>query len=68
MPQNKLLYYGMLVIVGAGLILAADWLTTKIVYFVPIAFGVGVVMIIGGLLMEAKKHKKQSLASSEPPA
>ena len=69
MPKNKLLYYGLLVIAGAGLIYAADWLTTKIVYFVPVALGVGVLMIIGGLVLEAKKSKQASLQSqSDPPA
>jgi hypothetical protein len=64
MPQNKLLYIGLLVIAASALIYVANWITNNIAYFVPIAFGIGCLFIILGLVQESKK--KQA-AKENPP-
>ncbi len=67
MPQNKLLYYGLLVIAASALIYAGNWLVTKIAFIVPFTIGVGALMIIGGLVMESKKKKAAAAQQTPPP-
>jgi hypothetical protein len=66
MPQNKLLYIGLLVVAASALIWVGAWLTARIEFAVPYAIGVGALMIIAGLVMEAKK-KKAAAAGENPP-
>lgn len=67
MPQNKLLYLGLLVVAASALIYAGYWVTTNIVYFVPIAFGVGALLIIVGLVQEGNKKKAAATPEDPPP-
>jgi hypothetical protein len=67
MPQNKLLYLGLLVVAASALIYAGYWITTNIVYFVPIAFGIGALLIILGLVQEGKKKKVMTNPTETPP-
>jgi hypothetical protein len=67
MPKNPLLKYGLLVVAAAALIFAGYWVTTNIVYFVPIAFGIGSLLIILGLVQESKKKKDANPAPTETP-
>lgn len=67
MPKNKLLYFGLLVVAAAALIYVGAWLTARISFAVPYAIGVGALMIIAGLVMEAKKKKEAPTDGSPPP-
>lgn len=67
MPKNPLLKIGLLVIAASALIYAGYWVTTNIVYFVPIAFGIGALLIILGLVQEAKKSKEAKGPTDTPP-
>jgi hypothetical protein len=68
MPKNKLLYVGLLVIAASAIIWIGAWLTEHIKFAVPYALGVGALMIIGGLVMEAKKKKDTAETPPTPPA
>jgi uncharacterized membrane protein YfcA len=68
MPQNKLLYLGLLIVAAAALIYVGAWLTAKIEFAVPYAIGVGAIMIIAGLVMESKKKKAAAEESTTSPA
>lgn len=67
MPKNRWLYIGLLTIAGAALIYVGAWLTQRIDFIVPYAFGVGVVLIIVGLVQEAKKKKDGDAAPEGAP-
>ncbi|MCC7231269.1 MAG: hypothetical protein IT203_12825 [Fimbriimonadaceae bacterium] len=67
MPTNKLLYIGRLVGAAAALISVGAWLTARISFAVPYAIGVGALMIIAGLVMEAKKKKAPPTDGTPPP-
>lgn len=67
MPKNPLLKIGLLVIAASALIYAGYWVTTNIVYFVPITFGIGSVLIILGLVQESKKKKETATPTDTPP-
>lgn len=67
MPQNKLLYLGLLIVAASALIWVGAWLTARIEFAVPYAIGVGALMIIGGLIMEARKKKAAQEGGETPP-
>jgi len=65
MPNNRFLYYGLLVIVASAAIFAGAEITRRIEYFVPISATIGVIMVVFGLVQEhyKKKPKTSSIQS-----
>ncbi|HEY3783617.1 MAG TPA: hypothetical protein VGL56_21240 [Fimbriimonadaceae bacterium] len=57
MPKNRLIYIGILIVAATALLLGAQWLTTHVGWFLPWAMGIGVLLIVGGVFMEAKTAK-----------
>lgn len=66
MPQNKLLYIGLLIVAAAACIYIGAVIADTIRYAVPYAVGVGALLIIAGLVMEGKKKKKAATTDSPP--
>lgn len=58
MPKNRLMYLGVLIVVAAAVLLASKWLLSYILPMVLyIVFGVGVLLIVVGLVMEGKRKQ-----------
>lgn len=66
MPKNKLLYYGLLIVAASALIYAGFWVTKNIVWFVPTTLGIGALLIILGLVQEAKKKQAVKMDGQPP--
>lgn len=66
MPQNKLLYLGLLIVAASALIYFGAWLADHIRWAVPYAIGIGAVLIIVGLVLEARKKKAAVQEPVEP--
>ncbi len=62
MPNNRFLYYGLLVIVASAAIYAGAEITKRIEYFVPISASIGVLMVVLGLVQEHQRRKPKSPA------
>ncbi len=58
MPKNKLIYYGLLVILGTAACWLGLWLTTRVEFILPYTLGAGILMVIGGAFLESKKPKE----------
>lgn len=69
MPKNKLLYLGLLVVAAAALIFVGAKLATFMEPAVPYAVAVGALLIVLGLVMEAKKKNKpvETGSATTPP-
>lgn len=67
MPKNPLVYYGLLMIVAAAAVYAGEWVTRQIVFMVPFALGLGILMVLVGAIYEARKKKASANSElSEP--
>ncbi len=61
MPKNRLIYYGVLIVVGSALIWIGAWLTKQIEWILPYTGAAGIVLMLVGLALELRKR-------AEPPA
>lgn len=66
MPQNKLIYFGLLIIVATAAIYVGGKLISQIEWFLPYAAGVGLLVVAAGIVQEAKK--KQAPKPDAPPS
>lgn len=73
MPKNKWIYIGVLVVAAVALIYAADWIIAHVKWILPYVGALGVLLIVVGVLIEAK-YGKQGITSEaggpepEPPS
>lgn len=58
MPKNRLIYVGVLVIAAVAIIFLANEFTKFVMPILPWAGGAGVLLILGGIVWEAKKGSK----------
>ena len=65
MPKNRLLYFGMLIVVATVLLWVGAQLTKRIEWFLPYSAGIGAVLIVAGFLLELR-HRKLQTASPPP--
>lgn len=57
MPKNRLIYIGVLVVGAVALLYGAFQFTKFVQPALPYALGVGAIMIVGGIFLEANKNK-----------
>ena len=57
MPKNRLIYIGVLTIAACALLYVAFQVTKFVQSALPYALGVGIVLIVVGIVWEAKKGK-----------
>lgn len=57
MPKNTFIYYGLLVIVAAAAIFAGSELSKRIEFAVPYVLGFGILLVIVGVVHEARKKR-----------
>lgn len=67
MPTNKLIYFGVIVIAASALLWLGAQIAKQAEWLLPYTGGVGVLMIIGGLVLELKKKKALTLAEEATP-
>ena len=58
MPKNRFIYFGILIIAATALLWLGAEILTKITYIFPWTGAVGALLIVIGVLMEAKKPKE----------
>lgn len=58
MPRNRVMYVGVLVLAASALLYLGGMLIKLIEWILPWTAGVGVVLILIGLWMEAQKSRK----------
>jgi hypothetical protein len=58
MPKNRFIYFGILIVAATALLWLGAEILTKIVYIFPWTAGVGALLIVIGVLMEARKPKE----------
>ncbi len=63
MPNNRVIYWGIVVLVATALLWIGAELTKRIQWMLPYAGGVGVLMIAGGFVYELWKSRS---AKSQP--
>ena len=74
MPKNKLMYFGVLVVVASALLWIGIEAGKRIEFFLPWAGGAGILMLVAGVFVEAANNKKVLLSvgsiqgSAETPA
>ncbi len=66
MPQNKLIYWGIIVLAAAIALYAGAVLTAAIKQYTPYVAGLGVLMILLGFVFEYRKAKAAAEPSSSP--
>lgn len=64
MPKNKLIYYGLLVILATAAIYVGAWLANNILFVLPYTLGAGLLMIVLGAVIE-NRRAKEAAASQE---
>jgi hypothetical protein len=58
MPKNKFLYVGLLIVAATALLWLGAELLTKIEYIFKWTLGLGALLIVIGVFMEARKPKE----------
>jgi hypothetical protein len=53
-PKNRLIYYGVLIVVASALIWIGAWLTKHIEWILPYTGAAGIVLMIIGLALEIR--------------
>lgn len=64
MPKNKLMYIGILVIVASALLWLGAQITKTIEWMLPYSGVAGLILIIAGFFLEARKKGMQQPSSS----
>jgi hypothetical protein len=67
MPKNKLIYYGILLVAATALLGLGYYIIDKARPFVYGVAGIGLVMIILGMVMEAQKKKEPEEGKPQNP-
>jgi hypothetical protein len=67
MPKNKLIYYGILIIAATALLWLGYYIMQAAFYALPATAAIGIVMVILGMVMEAKKAKQPEGDKPEDP-
>jgi undecaprenyl pyrophosphate phosphatase UppP len=71
MPENRIIYYGIVVLIATVSLWIGAQLTKRIEWILPYTGGVAVAMIIGGFLHEwwkrRRAHPPSAPGSSKPP-
>jgi undecaprenyl pyrophosphate phosphatase UppP len=65
MPKNRLIYIGILIVAATALLYVGYMVTKTIEWFLPWAMGIGVLLIVGGVFMEANKAKAAKLIAND---
>jgi hypothetical protein len=65
MPNNRVIYWGIVVLVATVLLWIGAELTKRIEWLLPYAAGVGVLMTVGGFIYEV--WKKRGSQGTPPP-
>jgi undecaprenyl pyrophosphate phosphatase UppP len=68
MPKNRFIYVGVLVVAAVALIYLGYEFTKFVQPILPYALGVGALLIVFGMFMEARKGKTEALKPSETSA
>ncbi len=67
MPTNKVIYFGILVIAASALLWAGAWLAKQVDWLLPYTGIAGVLLVIVGIFMEAKRKKSLAPPEEEKP-
>lgn len=54
MPKNRVIYFGILILVASALLWLGAQLTKRIEWMLPYAAGIGLLMVIAGVVYEAR--------------
>lgn len=57
MPKNRVIYIGVLIIAAVAVIYLAKEFTQFVAFILPWALGLGVLLVLAGVMWEAKKSK-----------
>jgi hypothetical protein len=66
MPNNRVIYWGIVVLVTAVLVWIGAELTKRIEWILPYAAGLGVLMVLGGFIYEVWKSRARRPADIDP--
>ena len=67
MKNNRLVHYGALIVTASVLIWLGAELSKRIVWMLPYAIGVGVLLIVIGFFMEQQRKKALVTNEAAPP-
>lgn len=63
MPNNRVIYWGIVVLVATVLLWIGAELTKRIEWALPYAGGAGVLMVVGGFIYELWKNRARKSAA-----
>ncbi len=66
MPKNRLIYYGVLIVVASALIWLGAWLTKHIEWILPYTGVAGIVLMVVGIALELRGRSTPSAPAEEP--
>ena len=67
MPKNRLIYYGLILLIGTlGLWIGIE-LARRIIWLLPYLGGVAVIMIVAGVFYEAQRRTKGAVENTPGP-
>jgi hypothetical protein len=66
MPNNRVIYWGIVVLVATVLLWIGAELARRVAWALPYTGGIGVLMIVGGFIYELWKRRARKAGSSPP--
>jgi uncharacterized membrane-anchored protein len=66
MPNNRVIYWGIIVLVATALLWIGAELSKRLEWLLPYAAGTGVVLIVLGAIYELWHSRRKSPTSEEP--
>jgi hypothetical protein len=64
MPENRILYFGTVLIVAAASLWVGAELTRRVEWIVPYVGGAGIVLVVLGVILEFWKARRRDIPAS----